>query len=162
MLMLQPPFENSLLCLLRGDSATLAWAPEPSCGQHSPQDTRWGRGGKETEGGGRVSDRQMDRRTHTQTHTYSDTHTDAHTDRHRDTQKHTQTQRDTHTQMLPHPPPAHSVVDTSLLLQEQLVLTVVVVQALRTGRQTVVSNPGPRVQGGHAGGGRGVGGPPRT
>lgn len=111
----------------------------------------------------RQTDGQTD--THTDTHhRHTDTQTDTqtHTDRHRDTQKHTQTQRDTHTQMLPHPPPAHSVVDTSLLLQEQLVLTVVVVQALRTGRQTAVSNPGPRVQGGHAGGGRGVGGPPRT
>lgn len=93
MLMLQPPFENSLLCLLRGDSVTLAWAPEPSRGQHSPQDTRWGRGGKETEGGGRVSDGQMDRRTHTQTHT---TDTQILRQTHRRTQTDTETHRNTH------------------------------------------------------------------
>lgn len=67
MLMFQPPFENTLL---RGDSVTLAWAPEPSRGQRSPQDARWGQGGEETEGGGSISDRQTDGQTdiHTDTH----------------------------------------------------------------------------------------------
>lgn len=54
--------------LLRGDNVTLAWAPEPCRGQCSPQNARRGWGGKEKEGGGGVSHKQMDGHTHIQTH----------------------------------------------------------------------------------------------